>query len=169
MNNIISLLMLMVIGFTACKQQGASEKLEDCPYGKPVAVFSSGMKGVTSHQFTPTPYDASEQFVLDDTIAVTLLQSGCEKPIQEFRFEFSPDAYEKSAFSPAEIAVSLLNRLGSLDPSTAALSAWAQAIAAMPSDWILAEPREIQPGTSVKLDWISADGLQTLILVLGAS
>ena len=169
MNKNISLLVLVIIGFAGCNHRGTSKKLGDCPYGNPVAVFHSKMKGVTNHQFTPTSYDATEQFVLDDTIAVTLLQSGCEKPIQEFRFEFSSDTREKSAISPVESAVMLLKRLGGLDPSTAALNAWAQAIEAMPPDWIFGEPREIQPGTSVKLDWIPADGMQTLVLVLGAS
>jgi hypothetical protein len=169
MNNYFFIFICLTAGLTACRSNGAPEKLEDCPYGKPVAVFGAQIPGISGHQFSSTPYDATEQFMLDDTISVILLQSGCEKPVQEFRFTYALDLEASNSVYPSENAVRFLRRLGSIDPSTLPLIAWAQAIEALPTDWIQGEPRAVQPGTLVKLDWISTAQSQTLILVLGAS
>lgn len=159
---------LIAAVMTGCNHDRTQSRLEDCPYGKPKAVFHSEMPGVSEHGFSATAYDATEQFLLDNKIRVTLIQSGCEKPVQEFRFEWTRGTQEHSNTDWTSNIIQLLKRLAALDPKTAPLNAWAQAIEAMPQDWVPGEAREIQPGTLVKMDTVGGDQEEILVLILGA-
>ncbi len=154
----------------ACQPKGP-RKLEDCPYGRPKAVFSEAMPGISAHQFVEEPYAATERFHLGDTLTVTLIQSGCEKPVQEFRFEMpppQPNSADSHAFWAAK-AVDLLYVLANLDASTTPLSAWAQAIEAQIPNFILGESLPIQQDTYVRIDRIRASEGVILLLTLGAN
>lgn len=162
------LLLSLVLLATACQPKGP-RKLEDCPYGRPKAVFSEAMPGVSAHQFVEEPYAATESFRLGDTLTVVLIQSGCEKPTQEFRFEMPLQASEDSDAFWAARCVDLLYVLANLDASTAPLSAWAQAIEPQIPNFILGESLSIQQDVYVKIDRIrSAEGV-ILLLMLGAN
>ncbi len=162
-------LLFFCLGLLAvsCQPRGP-RKLEDCPYGRPRAVFSEAMPGVSAHQFLEEPYATTESFRLGDTLVVTLIQSGCEKPAQEFRFEMPLHAGEDSNAFWAAKCVDLLYILANLDASTTPLSAWAQAIEPKIPNFILGEPMLIQQDTYVKVDRIrSVEGV-ILLLTLGA-
>ncbi len=168
MKYIFLLYIFIAAVMAGCNHDRTQSRLEDCPYGKPRAVFHADMPGVSEHGFSATAYDATEQFLLDSTIRVTLIQSGCEKPVQEFRFEWTRGALELSNNGWVSNSIRLLKRLAALDPKTAPLNAWAQAIEALPPDWVPGESREIQPGTLVKMDTITGDQEEILVLILGA-
>ena len=159
---------ISAIALSACGDRSAPKKLEDCPAGKPKPVFSEQMPGVSGHRFTAESYSATEEFTLGDSMAITLIQSGCEQPVQEFRFSFSYTPERDDPVFWADKCVDILYDLSRLSPEVAPLAAWAQAIEAPPPNIILGEPFLIQQGIYVSVDRIRAASGVILLLTLGA-
>ncbi len=168
MNKLYLMLLCAVVGVYACRQGDAPKKLEDCPYGKPKPIFSEEMPGVKRHVFVEEPYTATEEFTLGDTLQITIIQSGCEAPVQEFRFSLPRRPAADDAALWVKQCVDILYGLSALSTQTAPLSAWAQAIEVQIPNFVLGESLEIQQGTYVEIDRIpSAEGV-ILMLILGA-
>ncbi len=168
MSKLNFILWCSALAVAACGHGDGPRKLEDCPYGKPNPVFSEQMPGVSAHRFESEAYSTTEEFVLGDTLAVALIQSGCEAPVQEFRFAMPPQSTPSDPAYWVEQCVDILYKMSALSAETAPLSAWALAMEAEAPNFILGESLEIQQGTYVKIDQISsADGV-ILLLILGA-
>lgn len=168
MNRLFFCFFCFAVAFTACGDRNASKKLEDCPYGKPKPVFSEKMPGVSGHRFVAEPYSATEELRLGDSLAITLIQSGCETPVQEFRFELNYVPEKDDAVFWVGKCIGMLYDLSELSPDVAPLAAWAQAMEAVPPNFILGEPFAIQQDIYVSVDRIPAASGVILLLTLGA-
>lgn len=160
------LLAVLLAVFPQCS--GGPKKFEDCPYGRPKAIFSEQMPGVTSHSFRADDLSATEELILGDTLSVTLIQSGCEKPVQEFRFVIRNPPPQAGAAYWADRAVDLLYQLSRLSPELVPLSAWAQAVEPQIPGIALGEPFQVEQDTYVSIDRIESAGSVILMLILGA-
>jgi hypothetical protein len=156
----------MLAGFSQCN--GGPKKLEDCPYGQPKPVFSEQMPGVTAHSFRADDLSATEELTLGDTLSVTLIQSGCEKPVQEFRFVILNPPPQADAAYWADRAVDLLYQLSNISPELVPLSAWAQAIEPQIPGIAMGASFQVEQDTYVKIDRIESAGSVILMLILGA-
>lgn len=154
-------------GFIQCNG-GGQKKLEDCPYGKPQPIFSEQMSGVSSHNFSTDDYSATEELILGDTLPVTLIQSGCEKPVQEFRFFIARPPAQADAAYWANLTVDILYQLSHLSPKLVPLSAWAQAIEQQTSGITLGESFQVEQDIYVNIDRMESAGGVILMLILGA-
>jgi len=168
MSRVFFCFFISAIALSACGDRSAPKKLEDCPAGKPKPVFSEQMPGVSGHRFTAESYSATEEFVLGDSMAIALIQSGCEQPVQEFRFSFSYTPDRDDPVFWVGKSVDALYDLSSLNAAVAPLAAWAQAIEAAPPNIILGEPFSVQQGIYVSVDRIKGASGVILLLTLGA-
>lgn len=126
------------------------------------------MPGVSGHRFVAEPYSATEELRLGDSLAITLIQSGCETPVQEFRFELNYVPEKDDAVFWVGKCIGMLYDLSELSPDVAPLAAWAQAMEAVPPNFILGEPFAIQQDIYVSVDRIPAASGVILLLTLGA-
>jgi len=157
---------LLLIAFCQCSD--GPKKLEDCPYDKPKPIFSEQMPGVTRHSFRTDDLSATEELTLGDSLSVTLIQSGCEKPVQEFRFVIQNPPPQANAAYWADRGVDLLYQLSNLSPELVPLSAWAQAVEQQIPRISLGEPFPVEQDTYVSIDRIESAGNVILMLILGA-
>ena len=160
------LFIAILAGFSQCNS--GPKKLEDCPYGQPKPIFSKQIPGVTRHSFRADALSAAEELILGDTLSITLIQSGCEKPVQEFRFVIQNPPPQADAAYWADRAVDLLYQLSKLSPELVPLSAWAQAIEPQIPGISLGEPILVEQDTYVSIDRIESAGSVILMLILGA-
>lgn len=157
---------VLLAAFSQCS--GGPKKLEDCPYGQPKAIFSEQMPGVTRHSFRADDLSATEELTLGDTLFVTLIQSGCEKPVQEFRFVIQNPPPQANAAYWADRSVELLYQISRLSPDLVPLSAWAKAIEPQIANISLGESFPVEQDTYVSIDRIESAGSVILMLILGA-
>lgn len=159
------LFIAMLAGLMQCN--GGPKKLKDCPYGQPKPIFSEQIPGVTRHSFRTDDLSATEELTLGDTLAITLIQSGCEKPVQEFRFVIQNPPPQADAAYWADRAVDMLYQLSKLSPDLVPLSAWAQAVESQIPGISLGEPFLVEQDTYVSIDRIESAGSVILMLILG--
>lgn len=91
---IISVLSLSIIACNSGEQGDVP-----CKYGKPSPILAEDVVGVSQYEFTATDSSGRETALITDTLLATsamrftLVQSGCEKMKQEFRFELPQTDY----------------------------------------------------------------------------
>ncbi|MBX2926689.1 MAG: hypothetical protein KF852_02535 [Saprospiraceae bacterium] len=168
MNKLKFCLLCLVLAATACQQNKAPRQLKDCPMGVPKPVFPAQMPGVSSHRFTPEPYSATEELILADTLPLTLIQSGCEAPVQEFRFTILRRPERDDSAFWVNKCVEILYAISGMGNELLPLAAWAQTVEDSSPNFILGESLLIQQGAYVTIDRIpSAEGV-ILLLTLSA-
>ncbi len=93
------LIISALIGLTmGCKDVKKGEE-NPCVYGKMTPVLNEKTSGVSEYQFNTNEEQGIETALLTDsvlllnTLRFTLIQSGCEKVRQEFRFELPSNDY----------------------------------------------------------------------------
>ncbi len=157
--------LIFIVGLLVACRNSPSES--ECKYGTPKAIFSATQQGIKTHQFVNPKKDAAvEQVTFDDSLQLTLLQSGCDHVRQEFQFILPGDFINQKPEFWIELSIGLLRRLGSMGPDYAVFSAWAQSIESQKDAINLAENTALQQGFYVKIDRILADQSATLVLIL---
>ena len=114
-------------------------KNKDCKYGKPEAIFSSEVKGISQHQFKRNGYNSQESFILNDTLSVEVYQSGCNELIQEFR-QYRPSNSKSNAVVSC---VELLRSFVELSPDYMSFTDWANVIEQVAPDIQINVPIEV--------------------------
>lgn len=163
----ITLLIFITILTFGCKQSAPeNQSSTECKYGAPQALFTPDQPGVSSHSFTATQTEATEQVAFSNGLQLTLLQSGCDHIRQEFQFELSsvPDDADQQFWIGK--TVELLHMLSSGGPGYAAFATWAQEIEQRADEIKLAESFAIQEGFYVRIDRIQSGQDATLVLIL---
>lgn len=168
MNKLKFCILCFVLVATACQQNKGSRQLKDCPMGMPQAVFSAQMTGVSSHRFISEPYSATEELILADTLPLTLIQSGCEAPVQEFRFTILRRPERDDPTFWVNKCIEILFGISAMGNELLPIAAWAQTIEENLPNFILGESLLVQQGAYVTIDRIpSAEGV-ILLLTLSA-
>jgi hypothetical protein len=163
---IFMLLLSMVAN--ACSPSGNEKKLRDCPYGAPKAIFSDQLNGVKAHTFIQDDYSATETLRFADGTDLTLIQSGCEQPMQEFQVLLpGVPGQDEPAFWVAR-AIRQLETMSSLSPDLMPLAQWAQAIESQAGTLKMGQATEIQQNTYVKIDRFYTADRVMLLITLGA-
>jgi hypothetical protein len=158
----------LALGALACQQNKAPRQLKDCPMGTPRPVFPEQMAGVGAHQFIAEPYSATEELIIADTLPLTLIQRGCEAPVQEFRFLINHRPERDDSSFWVNKCVEILYAISGMGKELLPLSAWAQTIEDNLPNFILGESLLVQQGAYVTVDRIpSAEGV-ILLLTLSA-
>ena len=157
------LLLLFLILTSACRN---SSKKEDCKYGKPTAIFTDGQPGIQSHRFTLEGNEATEYVRFNDSLQLTLLQSGCNEIRQEFQFYLPGNFQDKTPDFWVQLSIQLFQRLNSLGPAYSGFGIWAQSITEQQDHIKLSEATALQQDFYITIDRILSAENATLVLIL---
>ncbi len=160
----IALLMGMAIVSQSCGE-------EPCVQGQPQAIFSEQTPGVVSHVFSlgEDRQSAEESLVLTSGEQLTIVQQGCTELVQEYRFVVTDTITEIQRNDPYFWIATLLKRLDQLRELGAEYGQYGQyvqAIAAKAEDWQLGETYELAPGFYARIDIVTAQRSNILLLIL---
>ncbi|MEZ4951230.1 MAG: hypothetical protein R2769_13625 [Saprospiraceae bacterium] len=154
-------LFIFSIFFAACS---TGEKEPDCKYGSPVAMFSDSIPGVVQHTFSVDGQDGTESVQLERGLKIEVLQSGCDKIRQEFRFNIQESLPDTTNW--IETSGNLFISISGLDPNLAPLANWGTAIQQFASELKLGESKQVGEGFYIKIDRIKQGQNNLLIAVL---
>lgn len=155
--------LFLLLALSAC--QNAGNKETDCKT-KPQAMLREGMRGVAEHKFAVSGIESEEFVKFANGKTLTILQSGCEKIRQEFRFELKEKPSQDDPAFWTEQAILNLAALAVLDPQLMPLSNWVMMIRAQKDDIRLAETKVLEGGFYTKIDRITSNDRVYLIIVL---
>lgn len=130
-------------------------------------MLREGMRGVAEHKFEAKGTDSEEYVKFANGKTLTILQSGCEKVRQEFRFELkeAPPAQADDKFWVDQTILNLA-ALAVLDPQLMPLGNWVMMIREKKNDIRLAETKAMEGGFYSKIDRITSDDRVYLVIVL---
>ena len=139
----------------------------NCKYGSPKPIFEEALSAVKMHQFQINGMEGIEEIEFEDSLGLTLIQSGCDAIRQEFRFRIPGSDFtgHENGFWISQ-CVGLLNFLATVDDRYASFYMWGQSIQEMASGIQLGEPVEVQPGFFAEIDKILASDHAILLLIL---
>lgn len=160
MNKFVSLIIITFLLYSC----GDSSNKSTCPLGQPVPIFSSELSKVSSHDFKSNGQKGNETIIFTDGSQLEVLQDGCEKITQEFRFqlkEFDPKWNTEDWF---EAAIAKVNFLSTISKKHQDLQLWASAISQQKAQWKLSGEMVLGPGFNAKVDRILG-GEQALLIV----
>lgn len=160
-------LLLFSVFQLACgntKKSTANKPFGDCQFGAPKAIFNAKIPKITAHTFQLNTQSAVEKVQFDGGLSLELIQSGCEKPKQEFQFTVPSST---QAFKDADwltMGVDLFAFMGSLAPELQPFLLWQGALKDKMDQLKIGLPHQLEPGFFVKMDKV-AGGDNGLLLV----
>ena len=156
---------LVVIFCFACSNKAKSD-FSNCKSGVPKPIFKVDSKEILKESFELKEDHAVETIELLDHSTVMLIHSGCEKPVQEFRFAIPQDLRNASDNAWKILAVNQFDKLSLLHPSLKSFSEWATIIKDNVDKFKLSEPLEVASGIQITIDKVLADQNNLLIVRL---
>ena len=151
---------------TSSQSTNNTASFANCKYGSPKPIFSDKTPLVSSHAFELTDHIAKEIVFFDADIKLELLQSGCEKPKQEFQFTIPGNSKNYSSEEWIDMALNQFNFLGNLEESLQPLLFWANALKAQKENIKLGKPVHLEQGHYVKIDKLAGDKQGLLMIEL---
>ena len=155
--------LFLLLALSACQNTGTKEA--DCKT-KPQAMLREGMRGVAEQKFTVNGIESEEFVRFANGKTLTILQGGCEKLRQEFRFELKEQPSQDDAAFWTDQAILNLAALAVLDPQLMPLSNWVMMIREQKDDIRLAETKALEGGFYTKIDRIASNDRVYLIITL---
>ena len=147
----------------SCKEK-KSENFENCKSGVPKPIFKVNSKEIVKEDFVIQKDHTIETVELIDHSMIELIQSGCEKPVQEFRFAIPQDLKNASDNAWKILAVNQFDKLSLLHPSLKSFSEWATVIKDNIDKFKLSEPLEVSPNIIITIDKLISDHNNLLIV-----
>ena len=166
-NTLKSLYLIAIMGSfcLACGSEKKSTKpFGDCQYGAPKPVFKAEIPKITKHGFQLNKNAAVENVKFDNGVALELIQSGCEKPKQEFQFTIPAPTNKFRDGEWIKMSIDMFSYMGNLAPELQPFLMWQGALKDRIDQLKLGLPHELEQGFFVKLDKV-AGGESGLLLV----
>lgn len=163
------LLIFIVLFLTSCGDTSKSKSDQpfgNCQYGAPKAVFKPTIPKVNTHTFKLNKESAVENVAFEGGVNLELIQSGCEKPKQEFQFSVPADT---KAFTDGDwiaMSIDLFAFMGSLAPELQPFLLWQGALKDRVGQLKLGLPHELEQGFFVKMDKVAGSDSGLLIVSL---
>ena len=165
----LCLFFLIPMLILSCSTEGgkqAAQPFSDCPYGSPKAIFSAELPGVEKHQFELSAQQAREKVQFGEGPVLELIQSGCEKPRQEFQFSLPVSTSGFTDKDWLDLSLELFAMMGNLHESLQPFLLWRSALLPRVDEMKLGLPLELEPGFFVRIDKVSQSDSGLLILTL---
>ena len=141
-----------------------SDPWADCKLPKPTAIFANN-NNVTNHQFNIKGLLGTETATFRNGVDLELIQSGCEKINQEFKFKFAGKHADKNADFWVKEAITQFRYMAGLSPNLVHFGDWASAIEVNASKLKMGQETEVAPTIYITIDKIVSSDV-TLLLVL---
>jgi len=138
---------------------------DQCPLGEPTPIYSLDLPFVKSHSFNKTGQNSKEEIIFQDSLYLTIRQSGCEQIRQDYIFSLEPSPAANDQFW-IQRSIELFGRLASYSENFYSFNQWADKINESKSEFRLTEPFEVAPQTFVKIDRIPSPEETKLIVSL---
>lgn len=149
---------------SACSQADSTntDDFSKCKFGKPNAIFSPKMNGITAHLFQIKERTGIEQVEFDNGKKLELIQTGCNEINQELIFTLPPT----KNIDWVEMAASELEFLSTIDDELKPFSFWAGAISAKKNEFKLGQDVELEPNIFANIDRIESSDRVLLKITL---
>jgi len=144
----------------------SNEPFGNCQFGAPKAIFKSTIPKIKVHAFQLNATSAVEKVQFDGGIALELIQSGCEKPKQEFQFTIPTST---TAFKDEDwlmMGIDLFAFMGNLAPELQPFLLWQGALKDKIGQLKIGLPHQLEPGFFVKMDKVAAADSGLLVMTL---
>jgi len=161
---------LCFVAFTCCLliacggEKKSTKPFGDCQYGPPKPVFKAELPKIAQHGFQLNKNTAVEKVKFDNGVALELIQSGCEKPKQEFQFNIPAPTNTFKDGDWINMSIDMFSYMGNLAPELQPFLMWQGALKDRINQLKLGLPHELEKGFFVKLDKV-AGGNSGLLLV----
>ena len=162
-------LLFSIFGIIACNNtpKTTSDKpFSDCQYGPPKAIFSKEMLSIQNHQFELKAQSAIEKVDFEEGIQLELVQSGCEKPRQEFQFMVPRNTKSYTDADWINLSLDMFSFMGNLSESLKPFLFWQGALKEKRSQLKLGLPQELEQGFFVKLDKVAGEDSGIIFITL---
>lgn len=162
-------LTLIALFFTSCddtSQAKSDEPFGNCQYGAPKAVFKQSIPKINTHTFKLNKESAVENVAFEGGVNLELVQSGCEKPKQEFQFTIPADTKSFADADWITMGIDLFAFMGNLAPELQPFLMWQGALKDRIGQLKLGLPHELEKGFFVKMDKVAGSDSGLLIVSL---
>jgi len=158
-------LLLMAVLFNSCQDQHSeATSFNDCRYQAPEAIFSSAIPDISQHEFELKDGIGVERVVIDESLKLTLIQTGCERITQEFEFSWPGDYSAQPSSFWVEQCAAQFYRLGKLGAPYLTFRNIGKAVESSATSIQLNTPVELQPGIVLSIE-PSVERDQAILLV----
>lgn len=158
---LVSCLLLINCSDTKTK---SNQPFGDCQYGAPKAVFNKNISKITTHDFQLNKNSAVENIQFEGGMALELIQSGCEKPKQEFQFTIPNNTKSFSDEDWIQMGIDMFGFMGNLSTELQPFLMWQGALTERKARLKIGLPQELEAGFYVKMDKVS-DATSGLLIV----
>lgn len=135
-----------------------------CKFGDPTAIFSDTMKMIKKHHFEIREKIGIELASFSNGMMLEVEQSGCNDIRQQFTFILPGDFSKSDDAFFKTLAAKNFRLLADSSPKLYPFTGWADAIDAVKDRLKLAEPIDVEKGTTVRIDKI-VNNQQTMLVV----
>ncbi|MEM6318191.1 MAG: hypothetical protein AAF960_11010 [Bacteroidota bacterium] len=159
---------LLTLPLTSCDDGQTNERkpFGNCRYGAPKAIFNATIPKIEQHTFELHTQSAIELVSFDGGIDLELIQSGCEKPKQEFQFTLSTNTKSFKDGDWLASAVDMFGFMGNLAPELQPFLLWQGALKDRFEQLKIGQPQALEAGYFVKIDKIAGEDSGTLLVTL---
>lgn len=164
---------LLFFAFVTCgimiacgSEEKSNAPFGNCQYGPPKAVFKAEIPKVSNHEFQLNKNAAIEKVKFDNGIALELIQSGCEKPKQEFQFTIPAPTKEFKDGDWIKMGIDMFSYMGNLAPELQPFLMWQGALKDRIDQLKIGLPHELEKGFFVKLDKVAGSDSGLLLMTL---
>ncbi len=159
----LGLLLLACGSETATSENNKNTKPENCKYGSPTPIFSSGLAKVNEHFFSVDGQKGVEKVKFENGVDLELLQGGCNELVQSYQFSFGQEVDGDNKFWITQ-AIEQFRYLSTLSENHISFKLWADAIENASAMISIGEAFEPEPNTFIKIDKIPS-GEKTILIV----
>lgn len=138
----------------------------DCQYGAPKAVFNAQIPKIKTHIFQLNSKSAVEKVQFDGGVSLELIQSGCEKPKQEFQFTIPSNTQAFTDGDWLSMGIDLFAYMGNLAPELQPFLLWQGALKDKMNQLKIGLPHELEQGFFVKIDKVAGADSGLLLMTL---
>ena len=163
---IFMLISVFIMACGAKNKSTADKPFGDCQYGAPKAVFNAQIPKVTTHTFQLNSKSAIEKVQFDGGISLELIQSGCEKPKQEFQFTIPSNTQAFTDRDWLSMGIDLFAYMGNLAPELQPFLLWQGALKEQMNQLKIGLPYELEQGFFVKIDKVTGSESGLLLMTL---
>jgi len=147
-------------------EKKSNEPFGDCQYGAPKPVFKAETPKLSKHGFQLNKNAAVEKVKFDNGIALELIQSGCEKPKQEFQFTIPAPTNNFKDGDWISMGIDMFAYMGNLAPELQPFLMWQGALKDRIDQLKLGLPHELEQGFFVKIDKVAGSDSGLLLVDL---
>lgn len=155
----------ILLCFTLLYCCSCSSPTPECQLGQPTAIFHQDLPTVAQHHFQAQGQNGTESIQFTNGLHLEILQKGCEKISQEFRFTIPGKTSQQEAAYWIMQAAQSFHALANLSEQYLLYHQYAQVLEQNAKDLRLGEERGIGQGMKIQVDHIGG-ATQNIIRVL---